>query len=230
MKGFYINVVHINNMKIFFGLKNQYYPNEYNPEDEYKRIELERFEKKDNKKIFLVIGIIILVISLIFIFSKPTQTKTNQTISKALCGNRICEIGENCFNCAPDCKCNEGEYCSEEKQTCVKPICGNNVCEIFESYENCCADCGCPFDYEICNKETNTCEAPKMKITENEALDVLLNYLNNQGKNVLESEIFGISKCGDKLCVFIRVKIEGDDWYRMFGVDEERNVNEIPLL
>jgi len=218
-------------MKIFFREKDQYFPDQYNPDDEYKKIEFEGFEKKDNKKIFIVLGLIIIfAIFLFFVFSKPSKTQTNQTIKQTICGNRICEIGENCFNCAPDCKCNEGEYCSEEKQTCVKPICGNNVCEIFESYENCCIDCGCPFDYEICNKTKNACEVRPMNITESEARDVLLNYLNNQGKNVLESEIFGIGQCGDKLCVFVRVKIEDEEWYRMFGVDEERNVVEIPML
>jgi hypothetical protein len=229
MKNFYTLGNHINNMKIFF--KQQYPPSEYNPDDEYKRIELEDLKEKSNKKIFIVIGLIIIfVISVFFVFSKPSKIQPNQTTNQTICGNRICEIGENCFNCAPDCKCNEGEYCSQEKQACVKPICGNNVCEIFESYENCCIDCGCPFDYEICNPQTKTCEAPKMNITESEALQVLLNYLQSQGKNVSESEIFGIGRCENKLCIFIRVKIEGDEWYRMFGVDEERNVNEIPLL
>jgi len=43
-----------------------------------------------------------------------------------ICGNNVCEIGEDFLNCGKDC---------------VEPVCGNNKCEITENTYNCPKDC-----------------------------------------------------------------------------------------
>jgi hypothetical protein len=62
---------------------------------------------------------------------------------QAVCGNGVCEPGENQANCCADCGCPGilgclGNVC--------RPICGNGVCEPGEP-GNCCADCGCADGY-----------------------------------------------------------------------------------
>lgn len=75
-----------------------------------------------------------------------------------ICGNGVCESGENCSNCSQDCGacttcgngvCDSGETCSTCPQDCgacpVNPVCGNGSCEVGETCATCPQDCGtCP--------------------------------------------------------------------------------------
>jgi len=69
------------------------------------------------------------------------------------CGNRVCEINENCGNCAADCGCDENQHCAPEESGafvngCVTDWnCGDGVCTTeFENCGSCADDCGCGVD------------------------------------------------------------------------------------
>lgn len=51
----------------------------------------------------------------------------NQPSPGPVCGNNLCETGENSTNCPADCP--------------IQPVCGNDICEAGENYQNCPTDC-----------------------------------------------------------------------------------------
>jgi tetratricopeptide (TPR) repeat protein len=82
--------------------------------------------------------------------------KDNKCVSIGpLCGNGICEIGEDFVNCPNDCKplepvcgdgkCDESENCFSCKQDCGEcgPYCGDGVCGNNEDCSSCSIDCKC---------------------------------------------------------------------------------------
>jgi len=107
-----------------------------------------------NKKFFffLLLVILILMISSIFL--------GNLRVHKSLCGNKICEIGENKENCCLDCGCSIGEECKNNKCQVVSQYCGNRICESNENCYDCPKDCKCGPE-EYCDLETKQCVAPK---------------------------------------------------------------------
>jgi len=64
--------------------------------------------------------------------------KDPDCVSKPLCGNGICEPGENQKNCCRDCGCPSGKECVNN--VCVSK-CGNGRCELGENFGNCPKDC-----------------------------------------------------------------------------------------
>jgi len=61
--------------------------------------------------------------------------------NKESCGNGVCGPGENCFVCAKDCGCADGERCSVKDRACARPTCGDGVCDAGECGV-CAEDCG----------------------------------------------------------------------------------------
>ena len=66
-----------------------------------------------------------------------------------VCGNSICEKGENQNNCCRDCGCPPGKPACyvdslfQPNGVCLHNVCGNSICEPpFEKTSNCCTDCG----------------------------------------------------------------------------------------
>ena len=58
------------------------------------------------------------------------------------CGDRICNTGENYFNCPTDCDFNP------VKKEDYRSICGNGICEKGEDYKICNIDCISPYEIE----------------------------------------------------------------------------------
>ena len=64
-----------------------------------------------------------------------------------VCGNGICDPGEDAFNCADDCGacgngiCDAGENVFNCAADCT--VCGDAICSAGEDAFNCAADCGC---------------------------------------------------------------------------------------
>ncbi len=63
-----------------------------------------------------------------------------------LCNNQVCDSaqGENCSNCADDCRCRTGERCLKGVCLVGNETCGNGTCEQDENCSSCAKDCSCP--------------------------------------------------------------------------------------
>jgi len=72
---------------------------------------------KINKVIYVLIGLVLLIVFVSVLFFISAR--------ESVCGNGICEVDENCFDCPKDCECVDGEYCSPEEKICVMPTCGD---------------------------------------------------------------------------------------------------------
>ena len=171
---------------------------------------------------YLIFLSIIIVGGLLFyrIYQKP---------EKSVCGNGICEIDENCYECPIDCKCEEGQYCSPEKKECVSPLCGNGICEPFETYEDCCDDCGCLTEYEECNKTTHRCEIPKIDMSEEMVKELVSAYFEKKGMKIEEFGLISDTIYKDKPAKSCGVVIKGENWPRLVVVTEDGEVIEMPL-
>ncbi|MBD3360398.1 hypothetical protein GF366_01195 [Candidatus Peregrinibacteria bacterium] len=100
---------------------------------------------------------------------EPAEEPATEPVSEPVCGNFLCETGENCSNC-DDCICYMEQICAPgepgadfrgcvteqeeeetppEEPTPEEPYCGDGTCD---STENCsvCEDCVCSVE-EICD-------------------------------------------------------------------------------
>lgn len=145
--------------------------------------EIDNIDNKDYKKrryLVIFVSIFILVLLIIFV-SNVRKIEPIEKIPTTLanyCGNRVCEAGENCYDCSADCPCPDDKYCDANKKECVLKLnCGDNICSPYENPENCCIDCGCRIKGEICNIETKICEIPKSNISDEFAIRKVREYL-----------------------------------------------------
>lgn len=86
----------------------------------------------------------------IFIYVTRTPTHENP-----VCGDGVCELGENTDSCAADCApdpvcgngvCEDGENGTTCAVDCIPTTsyCGDGTCDIGEDSDSCAADCGTP--------------------------------------------------------------------------------------
>jgi len=182
-------------------------------------------QEKDRKWLYVLLGVGIIIIVAIsyFLFFKPSKPPE----AVAVCGNNICEIGENCYDCPADCKCNPGEYCSKEEKKCLKSICGDGICDPLEDWTTCCDDCGCVGEGEVCNKETHACEIP-MTLTDQRAEELARKYFEDKGMEVVSVEVTYTGLMEDKTpAKFLTVFIAGQEWPESIAVTENEEVIEI---
>ncbi|MCK4729957.1 MAG: hypothetical protein KAT28_01420 [Candidatus Aenigmarchaeota archaeon] len=149
--------------------------------------------------------------------------------STYICGNKVCEKEENCYDCPKDCKCGVEEYCSSTEKKCLKPTCGNGDCEPYENPGNCCLDCACYTPEEICNKATKKCELQKMILTDARAIELAIEYFENQSLEVISAEVMGVSSYNHKLVKEVGVEITGEEWNRYIGITEDEEITEFVL-
>lgn len=145
-----------------------------------------------------------------------------------LCGNGVCNFGENCANCEQDCKCKKGQYCSFLKKKCIKTICGNGICEPFEGQENCCLDCKC-FSGFTCNKETKKCEEIKFKISDEKAKELVRKYFEEKGEKVKEIEILGVGSFWGEMVKKVKI-LTSKSGMQYLGVTEDEKILLLPLF
>lgn len=82
-------------------------------------------ERKNLNEIFLE--------SLVEKGTPGAENSVNQPFPGPVCGNGVCEEGENTENCSNDCP--------PPQQPPQGPVCGNNICEENENCQNCPQDC-----------------------------------------------------------------------------------------
>jgi hypothetical protein len=146
---------------------------------------------------------------------------------KPVCGNDVCEPGENCVVCMKDCACPQGLYCSKELKSCVKPTCGNKVCELFETPDECCIDCECWNTGEVCNLKTNKCEKREIKISDERIREIVLEYFKQKNKEVVSMNITNLITWKNKLGKNVMVFIKGVDWFIPVIVTEDEEIVEV---
>lgn len=162
-----------------------------------------------DKKIYIPI-LFLIIVCLVFLLSQ-----------KSICGNKICEKDENCGNCE-DCKCKEGQYCSNTK--CVTPVCGNGECELFEKPSECCIDCECWNPGEVCNIEINKCEVREIRISDDRIRELVISYFEGESKEVISLDIKGLITWENKLGKNVIVEIKGQEWFSTVIVTEDEKV------
>lgn len=180
---------------------------------------------KSDKKIWYILAIVLVAVVLVGVF--VFYPKPEKQPPKAVCGNKVCETGENCFTCALDCKCKSNEYCSPETNKCTKPVCGNGKCESFESPEKCCDDCKCTIPGEVCNKDTHKCEST-ITISDEKVKELITEYYQKQGLTVTSIQISGTNTYQDKTGKSADVSISGQDWMNHVIVTDQEEVIELP--
>jgi len=92
-----------------------------------------------------------------------------------------------------------------------KPVCGNNVCELFETPGECCKDCDCWKQGEVCNVNSNKCETRDIKITDERIRELVVQYFEKQGKEVVSMNITSLITWKNKLGKNVMVQIGGQD-------------------
>jgi len=129
-------------------------------------------------------------------------------VQQAVCGNKICESGENVNNCPQDCAgtCGDG-ICNpyyESRNNCpqdcgqVQPVCGNNVCESGENVNNCPKDCAGTCGDGVCNpyyENQNNCPQDCGQVQPNCG-----NKICESGENVNNCPQDCSGVCGDGVC------------------------------
>lgn len=147
---------------------------------------------KNKKNLLIIVTLAVIVISFsLLILISLLKEEVGVVKPTPICGNEICEQGEDCASCLTDCQCPEGKYCSEESLSCVSPQCGNSQCEYFETPIECCRDCDCWQKDEICNMEKNECEKADVKISDDEVKQLVTDYYKNQAKVLTSLDVIG---------------------------------------
>lgn len=187
-------------------------------------------EQSDNKKLYLIIGIAVIAI-LIVGFLVYRSFKQPIAPEKPVCGNGKCEENENCYDCAPDCKCKANEYCSEDAKKCLVPVCGNDKCEPFESGANCCDDCPCGLSQEVCNEETHECELPQISVSDERVDELARKYFEDQGQVIVSVGEVKPYVYQEKVCKAVEISLEGEEGrIHLIVVTENEEVIEVPIF
>ena len=151
------------------------------------------------------------------------QPGGNQT--QTACSNKICEDGENCWNCGADCSCGSGQYCSSTTKACTSTVCGNSICEPFEGSENCCLDCKCSVG-QACNQATKACETQAFTVSDNRAKEIAAAHFNGTASS---TQIIGFGTFFGKLVKVVRVETT-DGGIDYVGVGEDEKAETLPVL
>jgi hypothetical protein len=168
--------------------------------------------------ILAVVFVAVAIVAIFFFFQKPPE-------AKIICGDKVCDQTENCYDCAVDCKCNSNEYCPKETKKCTRPTCGNGKCEPFESPENCCDDCKCTIPGEVCNQTIHICES-QIQITDERVKQLITEFYQRQGVTVISISVTGPGEYQDKLGKQADVTIEGQRWMNHLLVTDSGEVIE----
>lgn len=163
----------------------------------------------------LVLALLILSASMPYSFAEDnnttqeviqTSTENNEEVTNTVCGNGICETGEDCNSCSSDCCaetvsavcgngiCETGENCDSCKDDCcpdtaVNSVCGNQVCENNENCDNCQDDC-CPKPVSTSVNNEETLNNYKASLSGSSTADVIITKINNCISKVNEGSYY----------------------------------------
>jgi hypothetical protein len=207
--------------------------------------------KNVTKIIYAAIGLVVIVIIYFLFFSgsghkidKSSGDFENPSTGDALAGDAAknstpanpkaensCSSPKNCFDNSAVCKCSADEYCSYETKSCQRAVCGNGKCEPNEYVDTCCEDCGCADNgCQVCNSSSHTCDAVQSKVSDDQAIEAVENYLQNKGM-AADSISVEYSVCSDsKVLKYVLAKISDSNINEEFSVSESMTVAISPRI
>jgi len=97
--------------------------------------DLTKIKSKGKKSPFGLVIVLVLVVgaaALGYFVIYPNFIKKPVVPAVPVCGNSVCENGEDTSSCPADC---------QTPPPPANPVCGNSVCETSEDFQNCPADC-----------------------------------------------------------------------------------------
>lgn len=109
------------------------------------------------------------------------------------------------------------------------PVCGNGICEYFETPDECCKDCECWGKGEVCNIELNKCEKREIKISDERIKELVTQYFENRGKEVVSMNITSLITWENKLGKNVIVRIKDQEWFSSVVVTEDEKVTEFEV-
>jgi hypothetical protein len=107
------------------------------------------------------------------------------------------------------------------------PVCGNNICEYFETPKECCRDCECWGLGEVCNLELNRCEKREINISDERIRELIIQYFENKGKEVVSMYITGLVTWENKLGKNVIVNIKNQNISTQVVVLEDEKIFEV---
>jgi hypothetical protein len=117
-----------------------------------------------------------------------------------MCGNKVCDVGENSANCCNDCGCSRGQVCNLISAVCVKRTsggrCGDGVCNFGEDARSCCQDCPYCGQGEICDTQKQECVPEEISIKPEHAVSLFKLFLHDEGysSDWVESQRYSLEK------------------------------------
>lgn len=107
------------------------------------------------------------------------------------------------------------------------PVCGNDICEPFETPDKCCIDCECWGQGEVCKILRNKCEVKEIEISDERIKQLVLEYFENENKELESMEIGILITLDNKLGKNVVVHIKDQEWFVPVIVMENETVIEI---
>lgn len=113
------------------------------------------------------------------------RTHSCRPVTSVLCGNEVCDVGENAEDCCIDCGCEQGYACNLKSYSCVRRgnrnVCGDGVCDFGEYVYNCCQDCPFCESGTACDEVTSKCVPEKISVETEHAVSLFKIFLRDEG-------------------------------------------------
>ena len=71
---------------------------------------------------------------------------------------------------------------------------------------------------------------PEKKISDDRITEIVTEYIESQGKEVISIEINGVIGHSGKIIKIVKVQVLGEEWLTSLGVTDDEEIMDLPLL